>query len=68
MNLLLSVTSQELASQALWKGMLELSQMSISEQTHYLKSPLDRVSRQARYAYLLTLDSQQGLDGYTYNS
>jgi hypothetical protein len=38
--------------------LLELSQMGISNQTHYLKFPLNRVSRQARYAYLLTSDSQ----------
>jgi hypothetical protein len=37
---------------------LELSQMGISNRTHYLKFPLKRVSQQARYAYLLTLDSQ----------
>ncbi len=52
------MTSQELASQALWKDVLKLSQMGTSEQTHYLKFPLDRVSQQAWYAYLLTWDSQ----------
>ncbi len=40
------------------KLLLELSQMGITNQTHYLKFPLNRVSWQARYAYLLTSDSQ----------
>ncbi len=37
-------------------NLLELSQMGMYVWTHYLKLPLDRVSGQVGYAYLLTLD------------
>ena len=40
--------------------LLDLSPMGISNQIHCLKSPLDRVSQQARSDYLLTSSSQQG--------
>ncbi len=36
---------QELVSQALWKGVLELSQMGTYDQTHCHKFPLDRDSQ-----------------------
>lgn len=47
----------EQVSPALWKGVLELSQMGTYWQTHYHKFPLIRVSQIVRNTYHLTLES-----------
>ena len=49
---------QEPASLALWKGVLESSQMGTNGKIHYHKFPLIRVSQQVGKSYLVTLDSQ----------
>jgi hypothetical protein len=57
MNPCLSANFLELASRALWKGVLEPSETDTYVRTLYLKFPLDRVLPLLVHAYLPTSDS-----------